>query len=276
MPLVFGRSILGFAAPAAAGGWDITNATYNSENFSVATQGNTTTALFFKDDGTKMYVGTASNDSIHEYTLSTAWDVSTASHVDSLDISTEEANIQTMFIGNNGSKLFVTGNAGDDVNEYDLSPAWDVSTASFVDATSIAGQSTNPLGIFFKSDGTKMYAIELFGGNVFQYSLTAWDASTLSYDSVSFDTNTPTGENRPQGLHFSPDGTKMFTVGRNDTVYQFTLTSDWDLSTASYDSISHSVTSQDTDPEAVFLKTDDGTKMYVLGNTQTSVFAYDL
>ena len=60
MPLAFGRSILGFAAPAAAGGWDITNATYNSENYSVATQGTNTTALFFKDDGTKMYVGTGS------------------------------------------------------------------------------------------------------------------------------------------------------------------------------------------------------------------------
>ena len=40
--------------------------------------------------------------------------------------------------------MFVIGITGDDVNEYTLSTGFDVSTASFVDAFSVASQDTAP------------------------------------------------------------------------------------------------------------------------------------
>jgi len=41
--------------------------------------------------------------------------------------------------------MFIVGNAGDDVNEYTLATAFDVSSASFVDSFSISGQEINLL-----------------------------------------------------------------------------------------------------------------------------------
>ena len=56
-----------------------------------------------------------------------------------------------------GTKMYVTGSTGDDVNEYDLSTPWDVSTASYNQNFSVAAQETTPTAVRFKPDGTKMY-----------------------------------------------------------------------------------------------------------------------
>ena len=44
----------------------------------------------FNKDGTKMFIAGYDDDAIDEYTLSTAWDVSTASFVDSFDTKSED------------------------------------------------------------------------------------------------------------------------------------------------------------------------------------------
>jgi len=44
--------------------------------------------------------------------------------------------------------MFVVGNQGNDVNEYTLTTAWDVSSASFVDSFSVASEDTAPNGMF--------------------------------------------------------------------------------------------------------------------------------
>jgi hypothetical protein len=59
----------------------------------------------------------------------------------------------------------------------------------------------------------------------------------------------------------------------NDTVYQYTLSTGFDLSTASYDSVSFSVNSQDTSPYGMAFST-DGAKMYILGGSNKTVYQY--
>jgi DNA-binding beta-propeller fold protein YncE len=88
-------------------------------------------ALFFKPDGAKMYVLGATGDDVNEYDLSIAWDISTASYVQNFSVASEELGPSGLFFKPDGSKMYITGFDGDDVNEYDLSAAWDVSTASF-------------------------------------------------------------------------------------------------------------------------------------------------
>ena len=41
---------------------------------------------------------------------------------------------------NDGKKMFIVGNNGDDVDEYTLSTAYNVSTAVFVDSFSVASE----------------------------------------------------------------------------------------------------------------------------------------
>ena len=65
--------------------------------------------------------------------------------------------------------MFVVGSTGDDVNEYDLSVPFDASTMSFVDATRIRAQESNPQGMAFSSDGARMFVIGSSGDDVNEY-----------------------------------------------------------------------------------------------------------
>ena len=53
------------------------------------------------------------------------------------------------------------------------------------------------------------------------------------------------------------------------------LAAGWDLSTASYDNVSFSVSSQESYPFGIFFKP-DGTKMYVMGYSSGKVHQYSL
>ena len=64
----------------------------------------------------------------------------------------------------------ILGSTGDDVNEYTLSTAWNISTASYVQNFSVINQEPTPEGMFFRPDGKKMYIVGQ-GSAVFSYDL---------------------------------------------------------------------------------------------------------
>jgi hypothetical protein len=105
------------------------------------------------------------------YDPPTAWDISTASYKQNFSVATEETNSTGIFFKPDGTRMYITGNTGDDVNEYSLSTAWDVSSASYVQNFSVSAQDTAPLDIFFKPDGTQMFIIGNSTDSVYSYTL---------------------------------------------------------------------------------------------------------
>jgi len=73
--------------------------------------------------------------------------------VDSFVVSSQESGPQGLAFNTDGTKMFVMGYDGDDVNEYTLSTGFDVSTASFVDSFDVSSQDTVPSGLAFNTDG---------------------------------------------------------------------------------------------------------------------------
>jgi hypothetical protein len=221
---------------------------------------------------TQVGVSTAtSNSAFNANNTITGWIYSG----NSFSVGSQETAPNGLFIGSSGTKMYVNGSSGDDVNEYTLGTAWDITTATFVTVFSTSGQDTAPQDIFFKPDGLTMFVLGGTNDTVFQYTLsTAWDISTASYASKSFSVTTQ--ETAPLGLWFKTDGLSMYVVGStSDTVFQYTLSTAWDVSTASYASISYSVAAQDTSPVQVNLSA-DGTKMWVLGSTGDDIWEYAL
>lgn len=262
------------AAPAEWTDPDLGNASYDSVSFSVSGQDTIPSSLSFKPDGSKMYVAGTGNDVLYQYSLSTDWDVSSASY-DSVSFSvSSQAGQPKAFFKPDGTKFYVADNGSDAVYEYVMSTAWDLSTASYNSVSfSVSSQDATPQGFTFKADGTKMYVVGFSNTSIFQYSLsTAWDLSSASYDAVSF--NFSSQETQGRILSFNPDGTKMFFIGTaNDTVYQYSLSTAWDVSSASYDSVSFSVTSQESIPLSLVFKA-DGSKMYVVGSANDTIYQY--
>jgi hypothetical protein len=193
----------------------------------------------------------------------------------SKSIGTEEATPNGLFISPDGLNMYVNGSSGDDVNQYTLSTAFDVSTATYVRTFSTAAQDSSPQDIFFKPDGLSMFIMGSTNDTVFQYTLSsAFDISTATYASKSFSVTSQ--DTVPVGLWFKPDGTVMYVLGStNDTVFQYTLGTAWDVSTASYGSIFFSVASQEISPNQVNLSA-DGLTMWILGQTGDDISQYAL
>ena len=252
-------------------GYDLANASYDSVSFSVAGQENVPQGVFFKPDGTKMYVIGFSGDDVNEYDLSTAWDVSSASYLQNFSVASQDAVPTGVFFKPDGTKMYMSGNGGMTVSEYDLSTAWDVSTASYSQNFSVASQDVNPKGVFFKPDGTKMYMAGTRYDAVYEYDLsTAWDVSSASY-LQNF--SVASQEANPGDVFFNPHGTKMYVIGvSNDALNEYDLNTAWDVSTASYVR-NFSVASQENTPEGIFFKS-DGSKMYVIGSGTDTIYQY--
>jgi len=269
--------------------WDISSASYN-QTFDVSAKAANPTGVFFRndggaEDGKQMYVLDSNSDSVHEYSLSTAWDISTATFDQSFSVSAQETVPKCLFFrndggANSGKTMYIGGYSGDDIGEYSLSTAWDISTASYTDNLSIAAETTEPTGLIFKPDGSKAFVLDTTYDRVFQLSLsTDWDVSTgtFSYPTTDYFELT---DAVATGLFFKSDGSKMFVGGAGSGVIrEYSLSTAWAIETASF-TTSFSVSSQDASISELFFRNDgsadDGKKMYVLGSQNDRLYAYDL
>ena len=108
-------------------------------------------------------------------------------------------------------------------NRYDLSTAWNVSTASFINSTLINLQCPQANKILFSADGTKLFVAE--GSNpdrVNEFNCASpWVPSSTFVQSLDVSTETST----IKGIDFNNDGTKIFVAGRNDNhIHEYSLT----------------------------------------------------
>ena len=168
---------------ACTTGFDVSTCTVDSgDPFSVSSDDSEPSGIAFNTDGTKMFVLGANGEDVNEYVCSTGFDVSTCGSVADKDISGQEANALAMAFNSDGTKMFIGGFAGDDVNEYTLSTAYDVSTATFVDAFSILTHEGKITGLAFDTNGHRMFIVGQGGVEMNEYYLTvAWDVSTASH-----------------------------------------------------------------------------------------------
>ena len=269
------------AAGDAGGGavsWtvDLSNVTYDSVSFSIISQLSNPEGIALSNDGSKIFLTGRTSDSIYQYSLSTGFDLSTASYDSvSLSVSGQDGTPTSLRFNSDGTKMFLIGRSNDLAYQYTLSTAFDLSTASYDSISfSFAAQQTQPQALAFNTDGTKMY----IGGNdsssIFQYSLsTGFDISTASYDSVSFSVASQEADG-PTGIYFSTEGTKMYICGPGtDAVYQYTLSTAFDISTASYDNVSFTLTGGVSYPTDLVFSA-NGTKMYIIDAGSDNIFQY--
>lgn len=262
-----------FVPSVAYAAWSVSNAIPQPNTFSFSAQDGLPRDVQFKTDGTKMYILGGVSNSVYEYSLSKAWSPTSASFVQSFSVAGEETAVSAMFFRPDGTKMYVIGSTGQDVNEYTLSSPWDVSSAVFVQLFSIASEESVPQGLFFRDDGLKMYVAGSTGDDVNEYTLSsAWNISTAVFTRVSTQI---TQDTVPTGLFFKPDGTKLFVLGGgSDVLREYNLTTPWNVSSVTFVK-QFSVAGQETGPQGLSFK-DDGTKMYLVGSAGVDVNEYIL
>jgi len=205
--------------------YDISTGTYTQIALSVSAQEPTPTAMMFNNDGTKLYVLGISDAEINEYALSTAYDISTGTYTQiALSVIAQESTPYAMMFNNDGTKLYVLGFSGDDINEYALSTAYDISTGTYTQiALSVSAQESSPTAMMFNNDGTKLYVLGATGDDINEYALsTAYDISTGTYTQIALSVSAQ--ESTPIAMMFNNDGTKLYVLGLSgDDINEYAL-----------------------------------------------------
>jgi hypothetical protein len=102
--------------------YDVSTATYTDTSFDVNANGGAQfpRSITWNTDGTKMYVVSNSTDDIHEYNLGTPYDVTTATFIDTLDVSGPTGGQPYSFgFSPDGSRLVVSrGSDQDSLVQY--------------------------------------------------------------------------------------------------------------------------------------------------------------
>ena len=199
----------------------------------------------------------------------------------SFSVYSQDTAPSSLAFNSDGTKMFVLGGSGDDVNQYSLTNGFSLAAGnvSYDNLSfSVASQETSPTGLAFNSDGTRMFVVGASSDAVHQYSLTngfSLATGNVTYDNINF--NVASQDTAPQDLTFNSDGTKMFVVGTGDAVYQYSLTNGFSMAAGNvtYDNLSFSVASQDTVPLG-FTFNSDGTRMFVVGSSGDAVYQYSL
>jgi hypothetical protein len=254
---------------------DVSAFTYDNVSFYVGGQESQPTGVSFKSDGTKLYIVGKNTDTCYQYSLSTAFDITTASYD---NVSQSVSQVSTfpwvLSFSTDGTQFFILDEGNDTIYGYTLTTAWDLSTAQTTGIKYFSvTQDTVPKGFAFNNDGSKMYVVGWTNDSVYQYSLsTAFDISTASYDSKSLSLSATLLN--PASIRFNADGSKAFIHSWNDdTMYQYSLSTAFDISTGSYDSKSLSFSSLDT-ATLDFEFNADFSKVYIIGQAGDAVYQY--
>lgn len=257
--------------------WDLSAAAYATKALTVSSQDSQWGDVYLSADGTKVYALGSQNFAVYQYNLTTPFDLSTGSYSGTSKLTDDHAP-QGLFFKPDGTAYYVAGNLNNRIEQYTLGTAWDLSTMSNpTKRKDVSSQTTDLHALAFSTDGTKMYVVDPVLIKVFQYTLsTAWDVTTATYASKQFSFSSQ--DTGPKGITFKPDGSMMFIAGdQNNSIFQYTLGTPWDVTTASYASVSFSVAAQGTLLVGLAFRLDDGTSMYVMFQDFSGrVFQYTL
>lgn len=137
----------------------------------------------------------------------------------------------------------------------------------------------------FSSDGTKLYII--YRNAMYQFELNnPYDLTSTVGDVESkfggpeftnkvFDPTDQTSSNEVRSISFNDDGTILYVLSTERAIYQYALSTAYDISTAEYNNVFFNFSSTQSESPIDLEFNNDGTKMYISDFTET-IFQYSL
>ena len=203
--------------------WDISTCVYfGKKDFSA--NDTKTYGIAMSVDGTKVLILGNTNDRIYEYTLSTPFNITTATYVRNYQVNLHGTYLHGFTTDRSGTYMLTIEYNNDYIWRYGMSSPWDLSVPWSGGALSINAYDTAPGKATFSTKGDFLFLIGVTGNKLVQFSLpTQWDINSAVYLRQK-SLLTACGTSVWQA-HFKSDGKKMYILGgSNKTVYQYELT----------------------------------------------------
>lgn len=197
--------------------------------------------------------------------------------VKTFSIASQETAPTDIAFSSDGTKMYTLSDASNGIDEWALSTAWDVTTASWTAFTSTNSQDTTPTSFFFKPDGTRLWVLGDTNDRIYEYDLsTAWDTTTLTYNSVSalLSGGVANSQLLPEAMTWSSDGLSIIVYSANlRYLNKFTVSSAWSLSGFSYSTQSNSIATfiTQTGQTCGIAYNSDGTRLTVVDSDNDAV-----
>ncbi len=200
--------------------WDLSTATL-TRTLDVSGREASLYGISFKQDGTKMYIVGEQNDAIHEYDLTTPWDISTATWLQEFALHVSQGNPRGIYFREDGKQVYIPDSST--IASYHLSTAWNITTAQFLDSKSVTGASGMG-GIHFSRDGSKVFYVDITNDILGIRELTAvFRISTAGAESIF----TPfPAVTVLKSVFWNPNGTKMYLID-NESIMEYTIKRGW-------------------------------------------------
>ena len=147
--------------------YDISTATVNNTKIVHRGSGKNAivpTQVVFNNDGTKMFISNHTGSYIEYWSLSTAFDISTATFNAVEDISSQEIRANSVAFNNDGTRMIVAGAGNTNqhrIHEYSLATPFEFSSGvTHLNTEDLSSTHNYIDGVTFNYNGTKMYTIE--------------------------------------------------------------------------------------------------------------------
>ena len=100
-------------------GFDVSTTSSSYSSFYMGSQDGLPAGMTFSNNGTRLFVTGDGNNSIYEYSLSTAYEITTASHVGTTSVASQTATPESIAFNNAGTKMYVVEKTNHTILEYD-------------------------------------------------------------------------------------------------------------------------------------------------------------
>lgn len=178
-------------------------------------------------------------------------------------------------INSDGTRVYTSGRSRE-IRQYNLSSAYDLSSAVFTKSFNVGAQETRPAVVTFNIAGDRMFVAGESSNNVHQYNLsTPFEVDTASFISTL---SVAATARPPSDVAFNPTGSEMYILNSFPlprVVRRYTLSTPFQLNTATSTSVVFSVPTTFTNPRGLAFAS-GGEEMFICGTTADQVVQYSL
>lgn len=255
--------------------YDITAVSFIT-SYDVSAQTTEPTGMMWNNDGSKMYISGAIDPAIYQYDLGPLYDV--GSRVFTGQYSPVIYNIQCIAFNNSMDRMYYGDNLDGFAYQRDLDTPEDITSSTAAGSTlSTEADGDGSDSIRWNPDGSEVYILDYYYGNINQYSTGTFDIE------VNFKTgsqNVSSGAeftlNNPRGIEFKPDGSRVYVCANGDSqIVQFDLPVSWLVGADEKFAGSFNINAVDASPESI-LWNDDGSKMYIVDSNNASILEFGI
>jgi len=273
-PFVTGSGNAGIVA-GASNSWKIV--TTDSTPTSLTASGTTSPeGILWLLGGAVLLVVDNTGDQIIQYNPTTPYDATTKGAITTtLSVSAQGTAPYDVCATLDALDIYVINDGGNDIDQYTMTTAGDLTTATFTGTFDVGGEEAAGRGLDVDPGATKLILVGQAGDGVDEYTFgTARDITTLSHDGF---TDLPE-LTQPESVRYGDSGSKFFVASSTtDAIHEYKIkgtayspTNDGIIHNGSF-----SVAVQDTDPSGIDFD-DVGKRLYVAGNVSNNIFEYNM